>query len=152
MAGIRPAINIGISVSRVGGSAQTKAIRQVASRLRLDMAAYRELAAFALFASDLDKTTQQQISRGQRLQEVLKQAQYEPVSMENEVIVLFASINGFADPIPVERMKSWENELVHFMDTSHPEIGKEICEKKLISKENEATLRQALESYNLTWR
>ncbi len=151
-AGIRPAINVGISVSRVGGDAQTKAIRQVASRLRLDMAAYRDLAAFALFASDLDKTTQQQLTRGQRLQEVLKQPQYEPVSLEHEVIVLFAGVNGYADAIPIERMKSWENELLRFMDTNHPEIGKEIHDKKQITKENEAALRQALDTFAVTWR
>ncbi len=152
MAGIRPAINVGISVSRVGGAAQTRAIRQVAARLRLDMAAYRDLAAFALFASDLDKATQQQLNRGQRLQEVLKQAQYEPVSLSDEVIVLFAVVNGYADNIPVEKMKTWENELVRFMEMTHSEISKEIGEKKLISKENELALRQALDTYNLSWR
>jgi F-type H+-transporting ATPase subunit alpha len=152
MAGIRPAINVGISVSRVGGAAQTRAIRQVAARLRLDMAAFRDLAAFSLFASDLDKTTQQQLSRGQRLQEVLKQPQYEPVSLQHEVMVLYASVNGYADSVPIERMKLWENELLRFMDTNHPEIGKDIYEKKQISKENEVALRQALDTFIVTWR
>ena len=108
-AGIRPGINVGISVSRVGGSAQTKAMKQVAARLRLDMASYRELAAFAQFGSDLDKSTQAQLNRGQRLQEILKQPQYEPMSLEEEVIILFAGTNGFADQIPVEKMRSLGN-------------------------------------------
>ena len=99
-AGIRPAVNVGISVSRVGGDAQTKAMKQVAGRLRLDMAAYRELAAFALMASDLDKATQQQLGRGQRMQEILKQPQYQPMSLADQVIVLFAGTNGFADRCP----------------------------------------------------
>ena len=119
-AGIRPAINVGISVSRVGGAAQTKAMKQVAGRLRLDMAAYRELAAFAQFGSDLDKTTQQQLNRGQRLQELLKQGQYEPMSLENQVILLYAGTNGYADLVPIERMYTWEKELLRFVDTSNP--------------------------------
>ena len=107
-AGIRPAINAGISVSRVGGSAQTKAMKQVASRLRLDMASFRDLAAFAQFGADLDKATQDQLNRGLRLQEILKQPQYEPMSLEDQVIILFAGVNGFTDRVAVERMKEWE--------------------------------------------
>jgi F-type H+/Na+-transporting ATPase subunit alpha len=107
-AGIRPAINIGVSVSRVGGAAQSKAIRQVASRLRLDMASYRDLAAFAQFGSDLDKSTQQQLNRGQRLQEILKQPQYRPMSLEHQVVVMFAATNGFADQVPVDQVLDWE--------------------------------------------
>jgi len=107
-AGIRPAINVGISVSRVGGDAQTKAMKQVAGRLRLDMAAYRELAAFALMASDLDKATQQQLGRGQRMQEILKQPQYRPMSLSDQVIILFAGTNGYADSIPVGKMAQWQ--------------------------------------------
>ena len=106
-AGIRPAINVGLSVSRVGGDAQTKAMKQVASRLRLDMASFRELAAFAQFGSDLDKATQSQLKRGQQLQEILKQPQYEPVSLENQVIILFAGTNGYADQLctsPLQQM------------------------------------------------
>lgn len=150
-AGIRPAINVGISVSRVGGSAQTKAMRQVAARLRLDMAAYRELAAFAQFGSDLDKATQAQLNRGQRLQEILKQVQYEPMSLEHQVIVLFAGTNGYADQVAVDRMRSWEQSLLRYMDTSYPEIGKDIAAKKMIAPENEAKLREALENFNRTW-
>ncbi|NUM45014.1 MAG: F0F1 ATP synthase subunit alpha, partial [Anaerolineales bacterium] len=122
-AGIRPAVNVGISVSRVGGAAQTRAMRQVAGRLRLDMAAFRELAAFAQFGSDLDKSTQAQLNRGRRMQEILKQPQYEPVSLEHQITAIFAGTNGYADEVPVENMRQWENDLVKFLDTSYPEIG-----------------------------
>lgn len=150
-AGIRPGVNVGISVSRVGGAAQTKAMKQVASRLRLDMAAYRDLAAFAQFGSDLDKSTQQQLNRGQRLQEILKQPQYEPISLEEEVIVLFAGVNGYADPIPVEKVKRWEQDLLRYMENNHPQIGKSISEKKMIIPETEEKLRAALQTFNATW-
>ncbi len=116
-AGIRPAVNVGISVSRVGGDAQSKAMKQVAGRLRLDMASYRELAAFALMSSDLDKTTQQQLGRGQRMQEILKQPQYSPMSLADQVIVIFAGTNGFADQVPVEHMVAWQTELLRYMES-----------------------------------
>ncbi len=151
-AGIRPAVDVGISVSRVGGAAQTKAMKQVAGKLRLDMAAYRELAAFALMASDLDKSTQAQLTRGQRMQEILKQPQYEPMSLEHQVMVVFAGTNGYADAVPVERMKKWEADLVRYLATSHPEIGKDIAEKKQISAETEKKLREALEAFKSTWQ
>ena len=131
--GIRPGINVGISVSRVGGSAQTKAIKQVAARLRMEMASYRELAAFAQFGSDLDKVTQSQLNRGQRLQEILKQRQYEPMSLANQVISLFAATNGFADAIPVEKIRDWETAMLRTMDSSYPEITKDISDKKQIT-------------------
>lgn len=150
-AGIRPAINVGISVSRVGGAAQTKAMKQVAGRLRLDMAAFRELAAFAQFGSDLDKATQAQLNRGLRLQEILKQPQYEPMSLENQVIVLFAGVNGFADLVPVERIKAWEATLLRYMESSYPEIGRDIAEKKMITPETEKRLREALQAFSTTW-
>jgi len=150
-AGIRPAINVGISVSRVGGSAQTKAMRQVAGRLRLDMAAYRELAAFAQFGSDLDKSTQQQLNRGQRLQEILKQIQYAPMSLSEEVTILFAGVNGFVDDIPVEKVKSYQVALLRYMETSHAELGKDIAEKRMITPETDAGLREAIKAFNLTW-
>jgi len=150
-AGIRPAVNVGISVSRVGGSAQVKAMRQVAGRLRLDMAAYRELAAFALMASDLDKATQAQLNRGQRMQEILKQPQYEPMSLESQVMVIYAGTNGYADTVPVQRMRKWETDLVRFLATSHPEIGKDIAEKKQITAEIEKSLRTALDAFKTTW-
>jgi F-type H+-transporting ATPase subunit alpha len=151
-AGIRPAVNVGISVSRVGGAAQTKAMRQVAGRLKLDMASYRELAAFAQFGSDLDKATQNQLNRGRRMQEVLKQPQYEPVSLAHQVIVIFAGTNGFADEVPVEKMRRWETELVKFIDQSHPDLGKDIVEKKMIAPETEKKLREALSAFKSTWQ
>ena len=151
-AGIRPAVNVGISVSRVGGDAQTKAMKQVAGRLRLDMAAYRELAAFALMSSDLDKTTQQQLGRGQRMQEILKQPQYEPMSLEDQAIVIFAGTNGFADAVPVERMAQWQADLLRSMASSYPEIGKEITAKKVITDETKEKLMKALNSFRATWR
>ncbi len=151
-AGIRPAVNVGISVSRVGGDAQTKAMKQVAGRLRLDMAAYRELAAFALMASDLDKATQAQLSRGQRMQEILKQPQYQPVELENQVIVIFAGTNGFADNVPLEKMAQWQSDLIRFMAASYPEVGKDIASKKMITDENRAALMKALEAFRASWQ
>ena len=150
-AGIRPAINVGISVSRVGGSAQTRAMKQVAGRLRLDMAAYRELAAFAQFGSDLDKATQSQLNRGLRLQEILKQPQYEPMPLEQQITVLFAGVNGFADAVPAERMKTWEQDLLRYMEMSHPEIGRDIAERRQITPDNETHLREALKAFASTW-
>ncbi len=150
-AGIRPAVNVGISVSRVGGSAQTKAMKQVASRLRLDMAAYRDLAAFAMFGSDLDKSTQAQLNRGQRLQEILKQLQYEPMSLEQQVTVLFAGTNGYADQVPVEKMRQWETSMLRFMETSFPALGKDIAEKKMITPETDKKMREALKTFNASF-
>jgi F-type H+-transporting ATPase subunit alpha len=151
-AGIRPAINVGLSVSRVGTDAQTRAMKQVAGRLRLDMAAFRELAAFAQFGSDLDKATQAQLNRGQRLQEILKQSQYVPMSLESQVIVLFAGTQGYADRAPIEQMKSWEAALLRYIETSHPEIGKSITEFKRITPETETALRQTLDTFMTTWQ
>jgi F-type H+-transporting ATPase subunit alpha len=150
-AGIRPAVNVGVSVSRVGGDAQTKAMKQVAGRLRLDMAAYRELAAFALMASDLDKSTQQQLNRGQRMQEILKQPQYQPTELENQVMVLFAGTNGFADGVPLDKMFQWQADLIRFMATSYPEVGKDIVTKKTITDDNRAALVKALEAFRTGW-
>ena len=151
-AGIRPAINVGISVSRVGGDAQTKAMKQVAGRLRLDMASFRELAAFAQFGSDLDKSTQQQLNRGQHLQEILKQPQYEPVSLEHQVIVIFAGTRGFSDQVPLDEMRRWENDIIRFMDGTYPEIGRDIAGLGIISEENEKNLRAALEDFKNSWQ
>ena len=150
-AGIRPAINVGLSVSRVGGDAQTRAMKQVASRLRLDMAAFRELAAFAQFGSDLDKSTQAQLNRGQHLQEILKQPQYEPAPLENQVIAIYAGTQGFADKVALDRMRKWQQDLIRYMETSHPEIGKDIAEKKRIMEEYEAKLRVALQVFTNSW-
>ena len=151
-AGIRPAVNVGLSVSRVGGDAQTRAFRQVAGRLRLDMAAFRELAAFAQFGSDLDKATQAQLNRGLHLQEILKQPQYQPLSLENQVTEIFAGTRGYADNVSLEQMRRWETSLIRFMDTSHPEIGKSIVEEKRITTETEEKLAQALTAFMSTWQ
>jgi len=150
-AGIRPAVNVGLSVSRVGGDAQTKAMKQVAGRLRLDMASFRELAAFAQFGSDLDEATQARLNRGQRLQEILKQPQYEPVSMANQVITIYAGINGFADDVPLERMREWEEALTRNMESSYPEIGRAIVEEGRLSDETEEQLSSALDNFRSTW-
>jgi F-type H+-transporting ATPase subunit alpha len=150
-AGIRPAVNVGISVSRVGGDAQTKAMKQVAGRLRLDMAAYRELAAFALMASDLDKSTQQQLGRGQRMQEILKQPQYQPMEFEYQVIVIFAGTNGYADGVSLDKMAQWQHDLIRYMETSFPEIGKDIVAKKAITDDNRAALTKALDGFRAGW-
>jgi F-type H+-transporting ATPase subunit alpha len=151
-AGIRPAINVGLSVSRVGGDAQTKAMKQVASRLRLDMASFRELAAFAQFGSDLDKATQAQLNRGQKLQEILKQSQYAPMSLENQVIILFAGTNGYADEVSIDSMLLWKENLLRYMETSHSEIGKDIAEKKMVTEETEPLLHEAIKTFNSTWQ
>jgi len=150
-AGIRPAVNVGISVSRVGGSAQTKAMKQVAGRLRLDMASFRELAAFAQFGSDVDKATQDQLNRGLRLQEILKQAQYEPVALSEQVIVLFAVLNGYADKIKIERMKEWETALLKQINGSASEISKAIETEKALNKETEEKLHKTLEIFSNSW-
>lgn len=150
-AGIRPGINVGISVSRVGGAALTKAMKQVAGRLRLDMASFRDLAAFAQFGSDLDKATMAQLNRGLRLQEILKQAQYEPMNLENQVMALFAGVNGFIDHVPVERVKAWEHEFLRYMETADPEIGRSIAVKKSITPDTERKLREALQAFNAGW-
>ena len=151
-AGIRPAVNVGISVSRVGGDAQTKAMKQVAGRLRLDMASYRELAAFALMAADLDKATRGQLDRGQRMQELLKQPQYEPMEFEKQVMVILAGTSGYADHVPVDKMRQWETDLLRFMSSSHPEIGKEIIEKKTLDDDLRSRTATAFETFTSTWQ
>ncbi|MGI5901820.1 MAG: F0F1 ATP synthase subunit alpha [Desulfitobacteriia bacterium] len=133
--GFRPAINVGISVSRVGGAAQIKAMKQVAGHLRLDLAAYRELAAFAQFGSDLDKATQDRLNRGQKTMEILKQPQYQPMAVEEQVLVIFAATRGFLDDIPLNRIKDFEVEFLNYMRTSKSEIVEEIRNKKALSDE-----------------
>jgi F-type H+-transporting ATPase subunit alpha len=150
-AGIRPAVNVGISVSRVGGNAQTKAMRQVADRLRMDMAQFRDLAAFALMSSDLDKATQQQIERGKRWVEILKQPQYAPMSLVHQVMILFAGKNGYVDKVPVESVREWETAFLRLMDAQHPPVGQSIIAEKRITDENEKALRAALEDFARTW-
>jgi F-type H+/Na+-transporting ATPase subunit alpha len=146
-AGVRPAINVGISVSRVGGSAQIKAMKAVAGRLRLDLAQYRELEAFAAFASDLDAATKKQLERGARTVEILKQPQYQPMPVEKQVASIFAVTNGFLDGIPVAEVRRWEREFHELMDTQMPQIGEKIRTEKALSKDNEAALRQAIERF-----
>src|SRR5882762_520131 len=146
-AGIRPAISTGLSVSRVGGAAQIKAMRQVAGRLRLDLSQYRELAAFAQFASDLDKRTRDQLERGKRMTELLKQPQYEPVPIPDQIIAIFAGTNGYLDDVPVEQISAFERELVRFMKTTHPQIGEQIAKDRTISPETEKALRAAIEEF-----
>ncbi len=149
-AGIRPAINVGLSVSRVGGKAQTKAMKDVAGRLRLELAQFRELAAFAQFGSDLDKATRDQLERGQRLTEILKQPQYEPVPLDHQVMLVYAVTNDYADDVPVDEMSEWSNGLLRFMDSVHPEIGRRIMETEQLDEEIEKELRSALVEYKGT--
>jgi len=146
-ANIRPAINVGLSVSRVGGSAQTKAMKSVAGSLRLDLAQYRELAAFAQFGSDLDKASQQQLNRGKRWVEVLKQGQFSPLSMEKQVAIIFAGSNGYLDDIPVEDIRRFEAELYVYLDNSKPEILGTIRDKKQIDDDTKSKLNAALKEF-----
>jgi F-type H+-transporting ATPase subunit alpha len=147
-AGIRPAINVGISVSRVGGNAQIKAMRQVAGTLRLDMAQYRELAAFAQFGSDqLDKATQAQLARGQRLTEVLKQDQYEPLTVEKQVLELYVATSGPLDSVPVDQVRRFLKEFVQFVETNHPNILKDIATKKALDNAIRANIKTALDAF-----
>ncbi len=150
-AGIRPAINVGISVSRVGGDAQIRAMRQVAGRLKGDMAQFRELAAFAQFGSSLDQATQRQIDRGQRLTEILKQLQYVPMPIDKQITIIFAGTNGYLDQAPVGRVKEWEAAFHKFMDTQHPDLGDEIRREKKMSDDLIGRLRKACEEFNKTW-
>ncbi|RLC48771.1 MAG: F0F1 ATP synthase subunit alpha [Candidatus Coatesbacteria bacterium] len=145
--GVRPAINVGVSVSRVGGNAQVKAMKQVAGTLRLDLAQYREVAAFAQFGSELDKATQRQLKRGERMVEVLKQDQYVSLPTEKQVVIIFAGVNGFLDDIEVEEVKRFERELFRFMDSEHPEVLKSLKEKEEISDELEADLKKSIEEF-----
>ncbi|MCM2323135.1 MAG: F0F1 ATP synthase subunit alpha [Oligoflexia bacterium] len=145
--GIRPAVNVGISVSRVGGSAQIRAMRQVAGTLRLDLAQYREKAAFAQFGSDLDAATQRQLARGQRLTEILKQDQYSPMPVERQVVVIYAGANGYVDKYPVDRIGAYERQLHEFMSTKRPEVLKEILEKGKLDDALKAKLDQALQEF-----
>jgi F-type H+/Na+-transporting ATPase subunit alpha len=149
--GIRPAINVGNSVSRVGGSAQVKAMRQVAGTLRLDLAQFRELAAFAQFGSDLDKATLNQLNRGRRLVEILKQPQYQPLPVEKQVAIIYAATNGYLDPIPVESLRAYESELYKFLDTRKTGLLKALIDKKQIDDAVKADLNQALEEFGKTF-
>ncbi len=146
-AGIRPALNVGISVSRVGGNAQIRAMRQVAGKLKLDLAQFRDLAAFAQFGSDLDKATRMQLDRGVRLTEVLKQPQYMPMPVEKQCAIIYAATNGYVDDVPVEKVRAWEEAFHRFMESTHPEILRDIADKKRITDETMAALDQAVKEF-----
>ncbi len=150
-AGIRPAIDVGNSVSRVGAAAQIKAMKQIARSLRLDLAQYRELAAFAQFGSDLDKATQAQLALGQRLIEILKQPQYKPMDAEKQVLIIWAATNGFTDDVPVEDLRKFEDELLRFIENSHPAVLQKLREKKEIDDEIQKDLEQSLKDFKDTW-
>lgn len=149
--GIRPAINVGNSVSRVGGSAQIKAMKQVAGTLRIDLAQFRELQAFAQFGSDLDKATQAQLARGQRLVEILKQPQYRPMPIENQVLAIWAASSGFTDDVQVEEVRNFEAELLKFVENSHPGLLQNIREQKSLTDEIKSDLQQALKDFKDIW-
>src|SRR5262249_24600152 len=145
--GVRPAINVGNSVSRVGGSAQVKAMRQVAGTLRLDLAQYRELAAFAQFGSDLDQATQRQLNRGKRLTEILKQPQYRPLAVEKQIVIIFAATNGYLDQVPVEKLRAYEEDLYRFLETRGAALVKAISEKKTLDDDVKAQLKTILTEF-----
>ncbi len=147
-AGIRPALNVGISVSRVGGAAQTKAMKKVAGRLKLELTQFRELAAFAQFGSDLDKATQAQLDRGQRLTEILKQPQYRPASLADQVMVIFAATNGFLDKLPVSVLRRWEEEFCKFMQDQHADVGNTITRARDLDATTADRLKLALGDFN----
>jgi F-type H+-transporting ATPase subunit alpha len=148
--GVRPAVNVGISVSRVGGSAQIKAMKGVAGRLRIDLAQYRELEAFSAFASDLDAATKKQLERGARTVEALKQGQYEPMPVEQQVMIIYAVTNGHLDDVETGQVRTWEKGFHEFMKTRFPQVGDKIRAEKVISKENEADLKRGIEEYKKT--
>uniref|UniRef100_UPI004072FDC4 ATPase Hybrid F1 with the ancestral core domains Chain A n=1 Tax=Bacillus sp. (strain PS3) TaxID=2334 RepID=UPI004072FDC4 len=150
--GIRPAINVGLSVSRVGGAAQIKAMKQVAGKLRLDLAQYRELQAFAQFASDLDEATRAQLERGQRMTEILKQPQYSPMPVEKQVVIIYAGTNGYLDDIPVEKVKEFEDGFLEYIESKHPDILEEIREKKALDDELEEKLKKAIKEFKATFK
>jgi F-type H+-transporting ATPase subunit alpha len=145
--GVRPAINVGISVSRVGGNAQIKAMKQVAGSLRLDLAQYREMAAFAQFGSDLDKATQAQLARGSRLVEILKQPQYKPMPVEKQILLIFAGTNGYLEIYPESVLQRYEQELTYFAEKQHPEVYQEIREKKALDADLEKKIKNLLEEF-----
>jgi F-type H+-transporting ATPase subunit alpha len=149
--GIRPAINVGLSVSRVGGAAQIKAIKQVAGTLRLDLAQYRELQAFAQFASDLDEASRKQLERGQRMVEVLKQPPYSPLPVENQIVIIYAGANGYLDDIDVDNITKFEAELIPFVEAKYPKLFEDIRTKKKIDDEIKAELNKVLDEFKTTF-
>jgi len=150
--GVRPAINVGISVSRVGGNAQIKAMKQVAGTLRLELAQYREMAAFAQFGSDLDQATQRQLNRGARLVELLKQGQYEPLPVEKQILIIYAGTNGFVDELPVMALKKYEQELYSFIESKHPDIFADILKKRELDADLRGKMNKALEEFKAVFK
>jgi F-type H+/Na+-transporting ATPase subunit alpha len=148
--GIRPAVNVGLSVSRVGGSAQIKAMKQVAGTMRLDLAQYRELAAFSQFGSDLDKATKDQLDRGARMVETLKQAQYSPLVVQDQVLVIYTAVRGFLSDIPVDKVVTFQRDFLKFMHTNHSELGDKIASQKKLDDELEASINKAIEEFKET--
>jgi F-type H+-transporting ATPase subunit alpha len=149
--GIRPAVNVGISVSRVGGSAQIKAMRQVAGTMKLELAQFRELAAFAQFGSDLDKATQNQLNRGSRLVEILKQDQYQPLQFGKQILIIFAGTNGFLDDLPADQIRAFEVELYKYVDTANPKLLQTIMDKKTIDDALKADIQKTLTEFKQTF-
>jgi F-type H+-transporting ATPase subunit alpha len=149
-AGVRPAINVGISVSRVGGSAQVKAMKSVAGRLRLDLAQYRELEAFAAFASDLDAATKKQLERGARTVEVLKQPQFQPMAVEDQVMVIYAVTNGHLDDVALPDIKAWERSFLDYMKAQFPQVPERLRTEKALSKETEGDLKRGIDAFKKT--
>lgn len=149
-AGVRPAVNVGVSVSRVGGDARTKAMNRVAGRLRGDLQQFIDLQAFAQFGSDLDEVTQNQLDRGRRLQELLKQPQYQPMAQEDQVMVLFAGINGYLDKVPVDSVLKWESDFLSYVRAAYPSAPRALAEEKALSEATQQTLREALDAFNAT--
>jgi F-type H+-transporting ATPase subunit alpha len=150
--GVRPAINVGISVSRVGGNAQIKAMKQVAGTLRLELAQYREMAAFAQFGSDLDPATQRQLNRGARLVELLKQGQYQPLPVEKQILIIFAGTNGFVDDLPLSALKKFEDELYSFVEAKQPDLLADILKKRELDADLRAKLNKTLEQFKQTFK
>ena len=148
-AGIRPAINAGLSVSRVGGDAQIKAMRQVAGKLRMELAQYRELAAFAQFSSDLDPVTKARLDRGTRITEILKQGWDKPIAVVDQVLIIWAATNGYLDQTPVDKVKQWQTEFIKYLDSNQPEIKKDINREKLLTEKTLKALAKSAEKFNL---
>jgi F-type H+-transporting ATPase subunit alpha len=154
-AGQRPAINVGISVSRVGGDAQRKSMKKVAGRMKLELSQFRSLAAFAQFGADLDKSTQQQLDRGLRLTELLKQSQYSPYALEEQVVLIYAGTRGYLDKVQIRHIKAWQTDVLRFIRASYPQIGEAVndaANKYDLTEAVEQTLQKALTEFNETWQ
>ncbi|NLE60277.1 MAG: F0F1 ATP synthase subunit alpha, partial [Planctomycetes bacterium] len=151
-AGVRPAVDVGISVSRVGGKAQNKAMKKIAGSLRLDLAAFRELEAFAQLGTELDPATQAQLDRGYRMVEILKQPQYQPLDVSDQVLAIFAGVNGFADDIPISRVRAFERDLLKFIHEKRPDVFGELQEKAELTKELDEKIRAAIKEFKTTFK